>query len=191
MKKKLKQIKKSQPKNKTFYAGIGLVLVGIMFGAVYFSGALQSKPAGQLYKPETGINTFLNSKPKTIFVDDTLSQSINAKINELATKYEVGDIKVLTSITQNISDAIILAKKDNPNLLVIEQKIGWEQNQGESLIRLDPEISVLYVIGDENDLKNSVDILKDATCEALRKNTVIASGPSCENLREHTFCSID
>lgn len=190
MKRKLEKNKERKPINKKLLAGIfgGLVIVLVI--AVLFSGVL-TKPAGQLYKPENGIKNFLKTSIDTIYIDSALSQEAESKVRDLASKYDIKNIQVLTASTE-LSNAIIFSKKENPNLLVIEQNVGSPATSEEALVRLNEDSRLLYVIGDESSLEYTSDILKETQCSLLDKNSLIVkTGAGCEGIRQHVLCDID
>ena len=186
-------ISKSQKKNKMLLIGIGIILLGIvLLIGLFFSGFLASEPAGKLYEKKTGINEFLQNKPIAIFIDDTLSPEAEAVAQELARAYDIDDIKVLTDDTMNTSNAIVIAKKENNNIMVAKEKIGLESGMDENLVKVDDEYNMLFIIGDEIALKDTVDILKNSQCSQLNNNAVIIkSGSGCNGIREQVLCSID
>ncbi|MBI4895748.1 MAG: hypothetical protein HY831_04625 [Candidatus Aenigmarchaeota archaeon] len=193
MKKKIQKTKVKEGKgifsNKKVLLGIFAGLLVVIVIAALFSGVL-TKPAGQLYKPETGIKNFLKTNVDTIYIDSSLSSQTESKVRELAAKYEIKNIKVLESDTK-LSNSIIVSKKENPNLLVVEQNVGSTATNEESLMKLNEDSRLLYVIGDESSLEYTSDILKDASCELLAKDSIIVkTGAGCEGIRQHVLCDI-
>ena len=173
------------------YLGLLLILLGIIIGAVFALGIFESKPAGQLYRPETGIKNFLKSKPDTLYLDGSLSEQTKLKVDELAKKYGINDVKSLDESTANITNSIIVSKKENPNLLIVKETIGWDYQKDESVASLDEDSRLLYMIGDDEALQNTADILESATCQLLDKDSVIIkSGLGCEGIRQRKLCSI-
>ncbi|GEM_PF-5898731 len=194
MKKKIQKNKVREGKgifsNKKILLGLFGGLVAVLIIAVMFSGVL-TKPAGQLYKPENGVKNFLKTSIDTIYIDSSLSQEAESKIREFASKYNIKNIQVLTAST-NLSNSIIFSKKENTNLLVVEQNVGSPASSEEALVRLNEDSRLLYVIGDESSLGYTSDILKETECTLLDKDSLIVKqGAGCEGIRQHVLCDIN
>ncbi|MBI5332470.1 MAG: hypothetical protein HZB65_02770 [Candidatus Aenigmarchaeota archaeon] len=181
--------------NKTVLAGISVILLGIVLFAAVFSGYLSEKPTGNLYAAPVqaiGIKEFMQNKPTTIFIDDTLSPENEEVVRELARAYNIDDIKVLTDDTINTSNAIVIAKRENNNIMAVKERIGLVAENDETLAKVDPDYNMLFIIGNEAALKDVVDILKNSQCSQLNSNAVIIkSGSGCAGIREQVLCSID